>query len=276
MVKIFVLITVSVALFCVYPVEAQSQRPTPSSGILSSNEKPQATEDKQHPKNDQRGTEQSPLIIKVAPSPNAQDEAAQAKKEKKDQAATNRRIEITTYAIAGGTILQAIALAITIMVMIRTTRRQLRAYINLKSASIYNVIDPIGPQLHIMFDNFGQTPAYDVVDIHQVCFLEFPLKESILDSDSLGNGLPIPPGKGPIPPSGGYDKIDELGRSLNPTEIASLKAGKTAIYIHGKITYTDTFGKKRFTKYRLRHSGDIAQIGKSDILVTCEKGNEAN
>lgn len=154
--------------------------------------------------------------------------------------------------------------------------RQLRAYINVKSASIYNVTGPIGPQIHIMFDNFGQTPAYDVIDISQVCFLEFPLK-SILDSDSLGgNGLSLPPGKSVIPPGGGYDKIDNLGRSLIPMEIASLKAVKTAIYVHGKITYKDTFGKKRFTKYRLRHSGDFGPIGKSTVLITCENGNEVD
>lgn len=165
MMKMFVVIAVSITLFCVYPVDAQSQGPPPSAGILSSNEKPQTPEKKEYSENDQRGTEQSPFVIKVAPSPNAKEEAAEAKKDKKEQTAANRRIEITTYAIAGGTILQAIALIITIRVMIRTTRRQLRAYINLKSASIYNVITNAEPKIHMMFDNFGQTPAYDVVDI---------------------------------------------------------------------------------------------------------------
>lgn len=109
-------------------VAAQSQRPSPGKGILGSNNESQTSANKQYPKNDQRGTEQSPLVIKVAPSPNTQEEADQAKKDKDEKAAANRRSEIIAIAIAFATFIQAIALIVTIVVMVKTTRRQLRAY----------------------------------------------------------------------------------------------------------------------------------------------------
>ena len=108
---------VILAFLCVIVANAQSQEPAPSTEILGNNKKPQNSENKKHSENDQRGTEQTPLIVKMAPSPNAQEEDPKAKQDKENQAAANRRSEIITIAIAIATFLQAFALIYTIIIM---------------------------------------------------------------------------------------------------------------------------------------------------------------
>jgi hypothetical protein len=159
---------------------AQSQPPSPSSGELSSPEKPNPSNQKKQPKSDQRGTEQSPIIVKIVPSPNAQEEAAQAKREKEEKAATDRRVEITTDIVAGATLIQAIALFWTIRVMNRTGRRQLRAYVFPHEAGLIDgmMLNPPErahtnePGVILTIRNSGKTPAYKVVSWAQIAITE--------------------------------------------------------------------------------------------------------
>jgi hypothetical protein len=280
--------TIMVLLFIVV-VNAQSQQPTPSSRILGSHEKSQTAKKKDNPQNDQRGTEQSPIVVKVAPSPNAQDEAAQAKKEKQNQAAANRRAELITIIIAFATAVQAIALIITIIVMLRTTRRQLRAYVFVNDISIFNVANPLhplakdykktgaeisrpndGPIIAMTIKNSGQTPAYEVVNEGHMCIQEFPL---------ISNLPTEPPSKfitkTAIPP-GGITTKNLTMRPLTKEEIAQLRNGTMAIYVYGKIIYKDTFGKISFTNFRVMHFAAAQIIGIGTGMTICDEGNEAN
>jgi hypothetical protein len=290
MVKIFVLIALSAALFCAYSIAAQSNRPSPGNGILGNHNKGQTDSKKNNSQNDQRGTEQSPLIVKMASSPNTKNEAAQAQKEKQEQAATNRRIEITTYVITGATFIQAIALIWTVLVMIRTTRRQLRAYVHVSSIAITNVANLIpppgeqncpetpaslskdcGPIAFVEIKNTGQTPAYSVIHGTGIGVHEFPLKESL--------SMPSPSGhitKGVLPTGGTSHKIIIHKIPFTSQEIDQLRSETAKIYVYGIIKYKDTFGKSRTTYYRYMHPGEDKILGVSTVLTVCDEGNEAN
>jgi len=271
-------------------VNAQSQRPIPSAEILSSHKKSHTDNNKNNPQNDQRGTEQSPLVVKVAPSPNTKEEAAQAEKEKDERMAMERRSEITTRIIAGATIIQAIALIITIIVMIITTRRQLRAYVFLDTIDLGNVFGsppppvkgqtatPVGPWIFkpdrgpmtvIMIKNSGQTPAYNVVHTAYIGIYEYP-----------NPVFPTPPESSfrtvlTIPPDGRTSKVVGMDHPLTPEEIDNLIKGTQAIYIYGTITYK-TFGRWYSTNFRYMQNGFTATIGQTTIMTGCEEGNEAN
>lgn len=283
MVKMFMLIAVSVALFCAYSITAQSQRPTPSSGILSSNKKPQTTEEKQNSKNGQRGTEQTPLVVKMAPSPNAQEEAAEAKKEKKDQAAANRRVEITTWVIAILTSIQAIALIWTVIVMIRTTQRQLRAYVFVKTIEIHNVANFIdkgkviesnarlsrpynGPMAFLTIMNYGKTPADKMTCWANIYIREYPLNSDLPMSQPIGEIY--------LQPGGQFHKNLMIIEPLTLEETNQLREGTSAIYVHGKITYTDIFDKSHHTTFRHYHNGLTGTIGIATGMVYCNEGND--
>ena len=235
-------------ILCVVVVNAQSQRPAPSTGILGSDKKSQASENKTHSKYDQRGTEQFPLVIKVTPSPNAQEEAAQAKKEKNKEATRNRRIEVTTYIVAGATAVQALALIITIIVMIRTTRKQLRAHI----AAEAPVVIPQDITAHRRYEvrlnirNVGNTPGYNVTFNTHVDILPIPLPEKF--------DFPLSPtphiGTGTIFPNQAFTINGFLDKMCSAEEIIEIKNATTkGLYIYGIVSYRDTFKKIRHTEF---------------------------
>ncbi len=290
---IFAIVVVIIAIFWING-KAQSQLLSQTTGELRNIDNLEAVKKKTDSHNDQLGTEQSPLVIKVAPSPNAQEEVAQAKRKKKEQATTNRRAEITTYIIAGATGIQAIALIWTVFVMVRTTPRQLRAYIFVDKAVIANVANPLpqgllggkfeetpasitrpleGPIAYLEFKNSGQTPAYEVTIWGNMCVREFPLTYELPDKkpDKLFTA------KASVPPSGGTNKSLGTEHPL-PEEINKLRTipPTTAIYIYGTIFYKDTFGKKRFTNYRYFHNDLSGILGRHTGVSICNEGNEAN
>lgn len=280
-------------LLFVISVDAQSQRPIPSAGGLGSKEKAQLLEIKKHSENNQRGTEQSPFVVKVAPSPNAQEEAAEAKKEKYEKVAANRRSEIITIAIAVATFLQAFALIITIIIMIRTTRRQLRAYNFVDKLFIGNVAHPVlplgvksdktaaaitrpleGPLAYLEFKNSGQTPAYDVISWGDICIREFPLTSALPTKKPEGPWI----AKASIPPGGGTNKHIGIEKPLIDNDIDKLRAfpPTAAIYVYGSILYKDTFGKIRTTNYRFFHNSLSGILGQHTGMSICDEGNEAD
>src|SRR5271157_6081585 len=105
----------------------------------------------------------------------------------------------------------------TLIVMRRSSERQLRAYVLPESAQINNVADPdtaIGPPretaakilypewgavVWVQVKNMGQTPAHDVLHYADLVFREFPLRTPLppipdskgLIGAPLGPGIPI-------------------------------------------------------------------------------------
>lgn len=275
---------------CVIVANAQSQRPIPGTGILSGDKKPHTTDNKENTQDNQHGTDQSLLFIKIASSPNTQEEPSQSKKEKDERAAIERRSEVTTRIIASATIIQAIALILTIIVMVRTTKRQLRAYVFLDTIDIGNIIGsppppvdgqtaiPVGawifrpetgPMTAIIIKNSGKTPAYDVVHTGYIGIYEYPTPI-----------FPAPPASPfktvmAIPPDGRTSKVIAIEHPLTSEEIDNLIKGTHAIYVYGNITYK-TFGKRRITNFRYMQNGLTAIIGHTTIMTGCEDGNDAN
>lgn len=280
-----------ITLLYVISVNAQLQGPTPSTGILSSDKKPQTSENKKHSENDQRGTEQFPFIIKVTPSPNAKEEAAQAKKDNNEEMTRNRRVEIISYVVAGATAVQAFALIITIIVMIRTTRRQLRAYVFIDTIDILNVFGNrppqipgqpspeigswiyrpnMGPAVIMAIKNSGQTPAFNVIHYGNICIREYPLTSNLPAINIISNATRLT-----MSPGGITRKFVNMAHPLTAEEIEQLNTGTHAIYAYGNIIYQDTFKKNRFSNIRFYHNGTMAILGQTSAMWGCEEGNEA-
>lgn len=258
-----------------------SQPPIPSRRELGTPQKTQTSKEKNNPAPDQRGTEQTPIIVKITPTPKTQADADAANEEKQEKAAAQNRAETLTAITAGATFIQALALIITIAVMVRTARRQLRAYMTIKHAGILLIPQSDDDKkdghrsivVDITIQNSGQTPAYKTNAWFKIQLLDLPADSASLDttpaprdqwssavvgaSETLSMGT-----KGPV--------------TMNTENFNAVRAQKKGIFVWGVVTYRDIFKKERITNFRMMngsftHAGD----GGAWALAPTEEDNEA-
>jgi hypothetical protein len=128
-----------------------------------------------------------------------------------------------------------------------TAKRQLRAYVNVATASVYDPADPERRKVAIEIKNFGHTPAHKNIIWVSVTVREYPLEKDTLQKELPGNvrsaSESLPAGRTSVievsvPPQSGWAE-------------ARIREGTGAIYASGQITYTDVFGDDQVTKFRL-------------------------
>ena len=154
----------------------------------------------------------------------------------------------------------------TVKTMEDTAHRQLRAYLNVSEAGI-KTVDGI-MTAHVIIKNFGQTPAYRVVQ--WVGIVGTNVED--LSPQFTNPGDSIDQSCGVIGPGSTREFKIPLLDKITPQKIVSLKEEKAVIYVYGEISYLDTFNICHTTKYRLFHKGDA--VGTSRLAETNE-GNEA-
>jgi hypothetical protein len=128
------------------------------------------------PNTDQRGTDESPFVIKVLPAPQAQEkpntDLAKSPENRSDTWGLSDKIAIIAIAVG---FLQFLALFATVWVMVRNGRRQLRAYVFISKAEISDIMSNQNLTAKIAVRNFGQTPAYNVETSIGIQTAQFPL-----------------------------------------------------------------------------------------------------
>jgi hypothetical protein len=160
---------------------------------------------------------------------------------------------------------------------ISTTRAQLRAYLFLKSAGLYDgtTIAPPDPLLanvpivHAQILNSGQTPAFLVHSFMAIEVIE-PINEHTLtappiDKTKKRNAL----GAGDLMP-----KNAQYGHALTQSQISDLVAGVKRVYLYGRIDYF-TLGRWRSTEFRLGYAG-VWPPSPNMAFIFSEHGNEAD
>lgn len=172
------------------------------------------------------------------------------------------------FAVIGGIVAWG-----TLIVMRRSSERQLRAYVLPENATISKVANPdlaIGAEVMLNVKNMGQTPAHDVLLYADLVFREFPLKTPL---------PPIPDSRGligaPLGPGITMSKRKEYP-PLTPEQLSSLRKGESSFYLYGVVTYLDIFKKRHFTRYRLLHNPGAGPIGVSMFFTFAEEGNETD
>jgi hypothetical protein len=161
-----------------------------------------------------------------------------------------------------------------------TSRAQLRAYVFIETAGIFDgptwaTADvPAGsgcPGSHLVIKNFGQTPAYDVRHWSAIMVCA-PGQENDICTvpDDITNSHPTTFG-----PGGATNMTRRFTRAINNFEIASLFTGGLSIVAFGKITYRDAFKVDHETNYRLAYVGHYPPP-QGSILAFANEGNSAN
>jgi len=155
-----------------------------------------------------------------------------------------------------------------IVIMRRTARRQLRAYVFVTTAEIGDIEDPKNVHASVSIKNSGQTPAYDLINRGAITFGEARLPEGLWaeDKDASLSKSALGPGEVLSKYFG--------ARPLTPEQRAAVRSGTHAVYVYGEILYKDAFGTRRYSRYRFMHGGEVAVRNRQ--LVVCEEGNEAN
>lgn len=231
-----------------------------------------------------RGSEQAPFVIKILPN---EKQSEPGKYFSGDKVADLDRVvspkgswtsgDMIALVASVAALLQFFALIATISVMVRTSRRQLRAYIlptegyigegATMSPPIPSRINDVWGNIH--FKNSGQTPGYDVVAWAQISVLE-PVNEDRLVVPPITQRYPSSLGADAVMPKGFW-----FGRALTPTEIADVNNQVKAIYYFGRVEYRDAFKIFRYTNFRFRYNGPFPPP-QNVLWLTCQEGNEAN
>jgi hypothetical protein len=148
----------------------------------------------------------------------------------------------------------------------KTARRQLRAYVGVRTASCSDWQEGMRPFASITIANAGQTPAYDLTFWAYISVEPFPLKtgEILRDIDDLG--------RSPLGPGSTNELSPRFIKPLAREEADALSAGTLALYVKGRASYRDAFKVSRTTEF-IFVSGGSKPIGAG--MRPYHKGNKA-
>lgn len=209
--------------------------------------------------------------------------------------ATQRMADLAgwqTWLIGIGTILLTVTLLLTLQAnraavagakaaadAVRATEdighRQLRAYVGVHS------VDPPEPdpngkwiKAKVEFRNAGQTPALKL-RVSTNIILEPPPFDEAWNAQRLGSSGTLLP-NGPIFQTAELrgDSTDQEAR-LDPQDVHKLFSGdqSVALWVCGKVTYSDIFDKEHWTTFRYIMS---KRAGQSAVFTACTEGNETD
>jgi hypothetical protein len=218
---------------------------------------PEANQQQSQP--DRRGTQDSPLVVKVLGPEGAKEQAAQNAEDRK----------LNRYLIGIG-VVQAFIFFLQWRMMWRakdTTERQLRAYVFVDKAEIHSLESV--PGIRVIIKNFGQTPASGYSRSFSAEWVDTsnqlpPL--SLYSSPDLQTESAVAPG-------GSITLAAGLSRAFTADEWTELRGGTKLMYISGEIRYTDAFGEERSTPFRYIFGG-IYGYTKGPLAIA-ETGNDA-
>jgi hypothetical protein len=233
------------------PIALYGQAPTPP--VNADKPKQQTINPHKQSSPEQRGTEQAPMVIKILPPTESKEPTANPDPHENDMThwAEQWLQHWPEILLALFTLGLWVATAQLVSGAKDTARRQLRAYISITSVrKVPNTLNASLPAYEIDFRNSGQTPAYAIKTWRAIGTSRKPLLE------------PLAP-----PPDGVRDTDVALGigakqsmkieksSPISQRESDEWGAGTAALYVWGKVEYSDVFKKQHFTNFCLYESG---------------------
>ncbi|HEY7244154.1 MAG TPA: hypothetical protein VH678_09760 [Xanthobacteraceae bacterium] len=236
---------------------------------------PQSTQQQANP--EQRGTEQAPFIIRMAPAQETPDKSRPpAGTEKGEGTESTWRglfkewgLSDKIAAVVGLVALfQFLALLAAVRAISRSSRRQLRAYVSMGTASARLVNDPNGEPIlegYVKLKNFGSTPAFQYTSYAMIKVANVNAAPFDETSVSAGRGLLGP----------GAETDLQVYWRVSDGDLAAIRAGAKRIFVWGEAHYADVYGKNRYFKfYNVNAPEELAGLGWP--LLAADKAAEAN
>jgi hypothetical protein len=212
-----------------------------------------------------RGTEKSPLVVNIERTSEDRAEAEEARKDRQQNAATERWLVIFNGFLMVATIFLVVATAL----LYRATDKianatvdaanaakasadavvsQLRAYVHVSLTEPPRITDLGVLTLIVGAKNTGQTPAYRATIVSNVGIITWPpprpLEQIFRDFD--------PPDSTMVSiPAGEIIAVIPEMPDVTDEEEHLIKSGNARVVVWGRVDYDDTFKNRRTTKYAL-------------------------
>jgi len=217
-------------------------------------------------KAEERGTETSPLTIKILPAQDAAEKAAKEEEHRKEKAHEDSLLTSSTVWLALVTTALAVFTAFLWNATVKLVREakktgtmQLRAYISSRP----NFIFDFGPKQHACMrytiENHGQTPAHSVQHVAVVDVLPYPLPIAF----QLPPLPPVKPASLTLHPRENIFGTVAAQRLFTAKEISDAATNSgSRIYCFGIIKY-ESFGSTYTTKFcrSIVGSKDLLAVG---------------
>lgn len=150
-----------------------------------------------------------------------------------------------------------------------TAEQQLRAYVFFRQDDkVLNVDEKGCLNTFIVTQNFGQTPASNLITSLQIGIYKIPL-----DVELPRPIYPPTASKTILAPSEQVRQFVAHQSPLDKVGINAIIAGEYAIFVHGELLYTDVFSHKRYTRFCLYSTGNDFSNGR---FAYYHEGNDAN
>jgi hypothetical protein len=272
-----IIVAVLAALFVAsaYP---QSDPPAPSSGDGVQHPNTVANESKRETCCQKSGTSETPLVVRTIAGPKTQEASEQEKRERDEKSPSDWWVVISTTWISIVTTFLAVY---TFRLWQstndlangaeRTARMQLRAYLHVGRPKLSHVSIVGQPQARFILNNTGVTPARNVRVWCKAKLVDWPYSggyEFETTNEMEGSNSVLAPNA--------FAKIGDTAGFLSHSDVAELKTKKKRILVNGKVTYTDMFGKDRWTTFRIWSWGvSDSDEGKCDWRWA-EAGNDCD
>ena len=287
-------VLVVAALAFAVALSAHSQGPTPGPGKRRNDQQAHARDTTKAPGHDQRGTVDSPLVVKLVPARRDQGDLAREASERKERAASDGKLVLWTAVVGIATVAlvavttinlllllgqrgelreqrtlmrrqadhleeQAVQLKATVAQMKDTAERQLRPYVVVRPGKVYMQNREAGLPLKWAPEilNTGQTPAYDLKCAVRLEFREFPLPVGSTFDVSVSEH----DSQGTLGAGERMDTPIPAGRMLTDDELRGVKSRQgVAMYVYGSVTYRDTFDDTHHTNFCYYAAWDGANV----------------
>jgi hypothetical protein len=221
---------------------------------------------------DQRGTEQSPIIVKVLPTPKTETETAQDAKDREEKFHTDQWLVRWTGAVALFTLAlvvigswQGRQLKKSVDVLTQAERAQM--FVIIRGESIHDSLSSSrkygdimgsnadtehieGSAVHCVFKNYGKTPAIiKEISLRLSFFEKLPPEPEYFPRDQILKEYMI----------GAGDETDEhpciMDSRLTVRQGSSVVRAQSYIWFYGRIVYFDTFGQRHEHRFLWRYGG---------------------
>jgi hypothetical protein len=214
---------------------------------------------------------QAPITVKLLNTGKSDQETAAEARRIEQEADTSAKMFRLTMVIGAISVLQLFAFIAQAFFMRRTLGqmereegRRLRAYVFIDSARATLTTTFGDPACVLVLRNSGQTPAYEVTCMADVCLRDMPTAEPFPDAQRIVQR------KIHLGPNSSIAFTVEL------PALSSLPGPEQVQVLHaiGAITYRDAFGKLRRTRF---HMARMVPWGSGDDRMEFEpEGNDAD
>jgi len=149
----------------------------------------------------------------------------------------------------------------------QTAERQLRAYIDTRSATIVDFEPGEQPTVTMEFRNVGQTPAKNV---------RVKVRVQIRPEDDPPENAEIETGgsRSTIGSKGKFSAHVSMASPLTEDQMEAIELGDAALFVSGIVRYDDIFGNPRLTRFRVKLTAD-GVLYRNNTFDTCDDGNDA-